>query len=188
MNVPLLVIVLVAVIGALLICTIRPHDHQEGDPDRIIHTHYTAHARQRMNERQVTCSQVEAVVARPTRFHRDPAQRSVRLERDFSKGTLKVWVAEPWDHGAHTVTVKTTAWCCRETFSIPTEAIGRVIGCGGRTIEEISSLTGSHIHIRDDGTVLISGDNALSSAAAKARVLDLVGRASAPTRDPFEGR
>ena len=143
---------------------------------------FTRHAQTRMVQRGITASQVQAVVADPARRHTDPAQGSVRLERDFGDRTLKVWVAQPWPTPSGAV-VKTTAWSYQIT--IPTGSIGRVIGTRGATIRTIEDITGTHIFVRPDGTTHIGADNPAAFEAARDQITNILNQ---PPADPCAAR
>jgi polyribonucleotide nucleotidyltransferase len=51
-------------------------------------------------------------------------------------------------------------------IKIPTDAIGAVIGQGGKTIRSIQETTGTTISIEDDGTVSIAASNGVAAAQA----------------------
>lgn len=125
---------------------------------------YTNHARERMRERLVSEAEIETVLAGPARSVEDPANRSVRLERDFGDRTLKVWVASPWP--SVSVVVKTTAWSYSSAFRIPAEAVGLVIGRKGRTIEQLRAESGAQIRVEDGGAVHISADTKAAAEMA----------------------
>ena len=146
-----------------------------------VEVRYTSHARRRMSERGITQAQVAAVLADPARNHRDRAENSVRLERDFTDRTLKVWVAEPWP-AAHEVVIKSTAWKYVTTLTIPTGMVRRVIGTKGATIQAIRERTGAAVSIRSDGTVHISAGDRASADAAQAQIHALT--TVAPCRRP----
>lgn len=59
-------------------------------------------------------------------------------------------------------------WAPRiDTMKIPTDSIGTVIGPGGKTIRSIVDETGATIDIEDDGTVMITSNNAEGSRRAR---------------------
>ena len=143
---------------------------------------YTAHATQRMGERGITAAQVEVVLADPARTRPDPAEHSVRLERDFTDRILKVWVAEPWPaKGA--IVIKSTAWKYLATLTIPTRTVGRLIGARGSTIRAIQDQTGAHIKVdRQEGTVRISAGDRAAVDTARHRILAITTRPEPPVR------
>lgn len=61
-----------------------------------------------------------------------------------------------------------------ETFAIPRQAIGRVIGTAGRTITQLQNDTNSHISVDDDGTVRITARNAFAATRARQLVEAIV--------------
>ncbi|MFF2831933.1 DUF4258 domain-containing protein [Cellulosimicrobium cellulans] len=132
----------------------------------------TQHAQQRMALRGVTTAQIEATVARPDRFRRDHVMNSVRLEADHQDRVLKVWVTEPWPAAAEVV-VKSAAWHYRTTLTVPPDAVGRLIGRGGRRIESVRAETGAHIRI-DRDIVTISADSASTIDHAQQRIASIV--------------
>lgn len=169
--------------GAILLAwalTRTRADQPEGMP--VVYTH---HARQRMNERGVSVTQVEAVLADPTRQIYDTQKNSVRLERDFGGRILKVWVVEPWPATSEIV-IKTTAWKYQVTLSLPPTAVGRVIGRGGANVKGIQDQYGVRIKVNRDGTVrVIAGDQA-SLDAAQRQILTISEPFKACTQSPSE--
>lgn len=116
----------------------------------------TKHACERMSLRGVSSRQVRSVVSAPSRRFHDPVNQSMRLEGDFGRWVLKVWVVAPWT-GRDLATVKTTAWEYQAELRIPTSAIGAVIGREGRTVTQVEHLTGTRVQIGHDGRVQVRG-------------------------------
>lgn len=136
---------------------------------------WTKHARERMAQREVTESEVMAVLANPGRWNPDPNRDSVRVERDFGGRTLKVWVAQPWP-AIQEIVVITVAWCYSRTQKVPVAQIGRIIGRNGSTIKDIEASTGTLIGVRDNGTVKIRGNDRDSVEAAREKIEAIAGR------------
>ncbi len=63
------------------------------------------------------------------------------------------------------------------TIKIRPEKIGKVIGSGGRVIQEITQTSGAEIDISDDGTILIYAASEVSAQKAYSRIREL-------TREP----
>jgi hypothetical protein len=111
-----------------------------------------------MRERSITKDQVESALRAPDRREQDLEERSVRFEKDFDGRVLKVWVAaEPWPP-SDTVVIKSTAWKYVDTFEIPADTIGRVIGRNGTTIQQVRNTTGAQIAVRDVLVQISAGD------------------------------
>ncbi len=60
------------------------------------------------------------------------------------------------------------------SFSVPEDAIGAIIGTGGKTIKAIAQQSGAEINIDDDGHVTVYGKNNASSQEAKRLVLSII--------------
>lgn len=157
------VIVVVIVVGIALLVRRRPTS--VGLPIR-----YTTHARERMQQRGVDAADIERVLARPARVLPDAGENSVRLEGDFRGRLLKVWVVAPWP-SKDEIVVKSTAWNYVLEFTIPRNAVGRVVGKGGATIEGIRRMSGAQISVDRTGAVRINGGSAATVKAAKSEVL-----------------
>lgn len=138
---------------------------------------YTKHAKERMRERHVQERHIEEVLAKPSRQIRDRDNDSVRLEAQIDGRILKVWVvAEPWNT-AKTARVKTTAWAdVVQTFQIPADQAGMVIGVGGSSIRQIEAASHSRISIARTGMVTVSADCAASVEKAKQMIFRVVDR------------
>lgn len=61
------------------------------------------------------------------------------------------------------------------SFKVPTDAIGAIIGPGGKNIKEIIAQTESEIDIQDDGTVMIYSKDGSKANDAKQWVMMLAG-------------
>ncbi len=72
------------------------------------------------------------------------------------------------------------------TIKVPVDAIGTVIGPGGKTIRDITETTGATVNIDDDGTVTIASVDQEAGEKAYQRVKDLT---AAPEPDTvYEGK
>ena len=60
------------------------------------------------------------------------------------------------------------------SFTVPEDAIGAIIGTGGKTIKAIAQQSGAEINIDDDGCVTVYGKNNASSQEAKRLVLSII--------------
>ena len=164
--------VAVILLAGFLYSAIRSRLRKPGLP-KGVPLRYTQHAKTRMQQRGVTAEQVKSVLDRPHRQAKDPLENSVRLERDFERRVLKVWVAEPWPPTFEAV-IKSTAWHHCMTVKIPVKKKGLLIGKGGRTIQAIRASTGARVDIREDGTVRISADDSRAVEAARQSIVAIV--------------
>lgn len=138
--------------------------------------HLTKHARERMAQRGVTERQLMRVIARPERQKFDRSEDSVRLERTFPEGTLRVWVVAPWPAQGEIV-VKSTAWQYVATLKVPTDRVGLVIGRNGRTINEISAISDARISVsKANGTVTIKAGDRRAVETARERIESIASR------------
>ena len=60
------------------------------------------------------------------------------------------------------------------TFKVPEDAIGAIIGTGGKTIKSIAQQTGAEINIDDNGQVTVYGKNNASAQEAKRLALSII--------------
>ena len=60
------------------------------------------------------------------------------------------------------------------TFKVPEDAIGAIIGTGGKTIKSIAAKSGAEVNIEDDGTVTVYGKNNASAQEAKRLALSII--------------
>ena len=60
------------------------------------------------------------------------------------------------------------------TFKVPEDAIGAIIGTGGKTIKSIAAQSGAEVNIEDDGTVTVYGKNNASAQEAKRLALSII--------------
>lgn len=170
------VAVLAVVTGILLR---RPWQRSPHAVDRAVR--FTPHALERMAERGVSEAQVRDVLGHPDRAlpttytSPDLGERdSVRLEKDFRRRILKVWVPTDWT-SIEPVAVKSVAWQHSETLRIPGSRFGRVIGVGGRTIRDLETIYDVRITVDAGlGMARIVGDDAASVAGACRRIRRIV--------------
>jgi hypothetical protein len=142
---------------------------------------FTPHALERMAERGVSEEQVRDVLGKPDRAlpttytSPDHGERdSVRLEKDFRRRILKVWVPTDWA-SIEPVAVKSVAWQYAETVRIPRSQAGRIIGVGGRTIRELENSYDVRITVDGGlGMARIVGDDATSVSAARRDITRIV--------------
>jgi hypothetical protein len=151
-------------------------------PDAVeLAVRFTPHALQRMTERGAREAQVRDVLSHPDRalattyLSPDLGERdSVRLEKDFRRRMLKVWVPTDW-RSIVPVAVKSVAWQHSETMRIPGSRVGRVIGVGGQTIRDLEAIYDVRITVDGGlGMARIVGDDAASVAGARRRIRRLV--------------
>lgn len=132
----------------------------------------TNHARIRMRERGVLQSDLEATLRMPDRVRVDPNQRSIRFEKDYPCGTLKVWVAQcertTWP--TDVAVVKSTAWSFRTELTVRAEDVGRIIGKGGQRVKRIQALTGARVHFTEDHVVLVTAGERVQLEQAMAMI------------------
>ncbi|MEN9270206.1 MAG: polyribonucleotide nucleotidyltransferase [Thermostichales cyanobacterium HHBFW_bins_127] len=62
------------------------------------------------------------------------------------------------------------------SFKVDPEAIGKIIGPGGKTIRSITDASGAKIDISDDGTITIAADQASKAELAQQMIENLVRR------------
>jgi hypothetical protein len=142
---------------------------------------FTPHALTRMAQRGVSEAQVRDVLGNPDRAisttytSPDLGERdSVRLEKDFRRRMLKVWVPTDWA-STEPVAVKSVAWQHFETMRIPGSRAGRVIGVRGQTIRDLEAIYDVRIIVDGGlGMARIVGDDAASVAGARRRIRRLV--------------
>ena len=60
------------------------------------------------------------------------------------------------------------------TFKVPEDAIGAIIGTGGKTIKSIAQQSGAEINIDDNGQVTVYGKNNASAQEAKRLALSII--------------
>ena len=60
------------------------------------------------------------------------------------------------------------------TFNVPEDAIGAIIGTGGKTIKSIAQQSGAEINIDDNGQVTVYGKNNASAQEAKRLALSII--------------
>ena len=60
------------------------------------------------------------------------------------------------------------------TFKVPEDAIGAIIGTGGKTIKSIAQQSGAEINIDDSGVVTVYGKNNASAQEAKRLALAII--------------
>lgn len=170
------VAVLAVVIGILLRRPWRRSPHAVE-----LAVRFTPHALQRMTERRVSEAQVRDVLGHPDRAlpttYTSPdlgERESVRLEKDFRRRILKVWVPTDWTSIAP-VAVKSVAWQHSETLRIPGSRVGRVIGVGGQTIRDLEKTYDVRITVDGGlGMARIVGDDAASVADTRRQIRRLV--------------
>ena len=180
MNTPIVLMILViAVVIAGLVFLVRGRRRPRQGLPAGVPVRYTSHARDRMRERGVSAAQVEAVLADPARHIPDLRENSIRLERDFDDRILKVWVVAPWPATRESV-VKSTAWKYLATLTVPPAMVGRVIGAGGATIQQIRDEAGANIAVSRDGTIRISAGDPSSLDAARLRILAIAEGPTSP--------
>ena len=135
---------------------------------------YTRHVRERMQQRNVTREQVEATLADPARLTHDPVEGSHRFEKAFGDEIVKVWVSdEEWPPRTKVV-IKSTAAQRYGSVRVPAKAVGRVIGRGGSTIQQIRRDSGARVDVQDGGLVVIVADTRDEVEAARRMVLQVV--------------
>jgi hypothetical protein len=169
-----LAVILVVVAAAVAVALLLGRRRRAGRVHRSVTL--TAHARERMAQREVTVAQIETVVGRPERVVGIAEESSVRLERSIDGRVLKVWVPEPWP--APEAVIKTVAWADPSvTIAVPPRAVGRIIGQQGRMIRSIEVATGTRIrHERGTATFTISGPDRASIDEARREIRSIVRR------------
>ena len=170
----------VLVVGALIFIVIALLDRaRKAGPSTIglapgIPRSYTKHAQERMQERGVSREEIESALVAPDRKAPDPTENSVRFEKNFEKGVLKVWVAAvPWPPTSE-VAIKSTAWKYVETFEIPATTVGLVKGRQGTTVRGIETCTGAKVSVSREGTVCISAGEQFKVKQARSKVDEIV--------------
>lgn len=128
----------------------------------------TTHAKERMAQRGVMFDELEAVLTAPQRIRRDERQDSHRLESDFPKGTLKVWVTE-WP-APDKVVVKSTAWRLVDTLAIPRKHASRLIADRGAGVRRIEEASGARISVRNDGSVRMTAGDEIALERARQEI------------------
>lgn len=143
----------------------------------------TPHAQQRMVERDIAAAEILSVVAQPDRAvpteYADfgawggPTRKdSVHLEGEIDGRILKVWVPAPWPASVREVVVKSAAWAdFVATVRVPANAVGRVIGRGGATINGIQRDTGTAISNLGGGLFEITADDERAIPRARRAIL-----------------
>jgi hypothetical protein len=120
---------------------------------------YTAHAKERMEQRGISREDVEEVLAHPQRVSRDEVEGSMRFEKDVRSMVVRVWVAADSWPPVEEVVVKTTAARHFASLTINRRAVGRIIGRGGSTIQCVQNATDTKITVKDNGRIHIRGDD-----------------------------
>lgn len=162
-------LVLVAGIGVALRLRRRRAATPGGVPESVERV-YTRHVRERMQQRNVSRAQVEATLAGPDRLTHDPVEGSHRFEKAFGDEIVKVWVSdEEWPPRTKVV-IKSTAAQRYGSVRVPAAAVGRVIGRGGSTIQQIRRDSGARVDVRDGGLVVIVADTRDEVAVARRMV------------------
>jgi hypothetical protein len=176
-SVAIFAVAVLAVVTGILLR--RPWQRHPQAVERAVR--FTPHALERMAERGVSEEQVRDVLGHPDRAlpttytSPDLGERdSVRLEKDFRRRMLKVWVPTDWA-SIEPVAVKSVAWQHSETLRIPGSRAGRVIGVGGQTIRELETIYGVRITVDGGlGMARVVGDDAASVAGARRHIMRLV--------------
>jgi hypothetical protein len=176
-SIAVLATAVLAVVAGILLR--RPWRRPADSVERAVR--FTPHALTRMTERGVSEAQVRQVLGNPDRVisttytSPDLGERdSVRLEKDFRRRMLKVWVPTDWS-SIEPVAVKSVAWQHSETMRIPGSRVGRVIGVRGQTIRDLEATYDVRIIVDGGlGMARIVGDDAVSVAGARRRIRRLV--------------
>ena len=171
-----LLLVVVALAVLLVAVLLRPSRRVEGPRrpaglDPSIELRWTTHVRERMQQRRISADEVTATLRTPDRVQADPAQQSMRFEKDLPDRTVRVWVAaEPWPP-VREVVVKTTAARYAQTVKIGRDRVGAVIGRGGATVRQLQASTQARISVERDGRVRIQAGEPEQVAAAVREVV-----------------
>ena len=154
----------------------------------------TPHAQQRMVERDIAAAAIMSVVERPDRavpteyadfgaWGGPTRKESVRLEGEIGGRILKVWVPAPWPASAREVVVKSAAWAdFVATVRVPANAVGRVIGRGGATINGIQRDTRTAISSLGGGLFEIAADDERAIPRARRAILTAANTRARPRR------
>lgn len=122
----------------------------------------TKHAEERMVSRGVRRGQLDQALDFPDRCTPDAKNKSVRFEKEFAEGTLKVWIVDPAIAGSEIV-VKTTAWTHVVRLDSSPVFVGRLVGTAGANVKAMERQSGARITVSDI-KVTVRADNALALA------------------------